>query len=82
MTWIQKLIMNQVVGRLDGYKTIIGGVGSILYGIAMIIGFYWPDSGLPAPDNLDAAIAFIIGGWTALGIGHKMDKAKVTYDIR
>lgn len=59
--------------KLDGYKTIIGGVGLILTGIVGVIGNIFPDSGLPAPE-----FEFIMGqfslGFVALGLGGKAEK--------
>ncbi len=57
---------------LDGYKTKIGGIGSILTGLAAVA------AGL-ASAPLDfhmiwAGVAGVVGGFVALGIGGKLQK--------
>ncbi len=63
-----------LIGRkTNGYKTKIGGVGLILSGLTGILGIIYPDQGLPQMD-LDASIAMIGLGMTALGLGGKAEK--------
>jgi len=59
--------------RLDGYKTIIGGVGLILTGCVGVIGHMFPDSGLPAPE-VDVIFGQFSVGFVALGLGGKAEK--------
>tara|TARA_R110000868_G_scaffold13556_1_gene63065 strand:+ start:1172 stop:1369 length:198 start_codon:yes stop_codon:yes gene_type:complete len=58
-TFIQSLPTN-------GYTTAIGGIASLLYGISGLV-----------TGNMDVqtSFGFIIGGWTALGLGSKIAKA-------
>ncbi|OQY20095.1 MAG: hypothetical protein B6I36_02300 [Desulfobacteraceae bacterium 4572_35.1] len=71
--WLFVRLLKYVAKKLDGYKTIFGGVGLILSGIAGLIGLMWPDSNLP-PMELEQAIASISAGLVAIGLGHKGDK--------
>ena len=50
----------------NGYTTAIGGIASLGYGIFGLIS---------GQLDLEVALGFIIGGWTALGVGSKFDKA-------
>jgi hypothetical protein len=70
---ILDFIFGRLFRKLDGYKTYIGGVGMILTAITGLIGHYWPDTGIPAMP-IDSAWLTLSGGFTALGIGHKMEK--------
>lgn len=72
-SWFVNIIFKGIASKLDGYKTIIGAVGLILIGITGLIGHYFPDSQIPAMDP-DTALGYIAGGFTALGVGHKLDK--------
>ena len=51
----------------NGWTTAIGGVGGILYGIGGII---------TGQLDLELAIPIILAGWTALGLGSKIDKSQ------
>jgi hypothetical protein len=63
-------------GRLDGYKTTIGGVGMILSGLAGLIGYMFPDNpNLPKMEINDVLLT-ITGGFAVLGIGGKLDKTR------
>ncbi len=75
MNWILSKGIRFIGGKLDGYKTKIGGVGLILTGIIGIINMMWPDT-VPAlpPIELEQIIGYIGGGFVALGIGGKMEK--------
>lgn len=73
--WFITKILGFVGKKLDGYKTKIGGVGIILVGVTGIIGQIFPDQGLPAVD-LETSIGSIAAGLAALGIGHKVEKAR------
>ncbi|MBI5075616.1 MAG: hypothetical protein HZB62_10695 [Nitrospirae bacterium] len=68
-------ILGGVGKRLDGYKTTIGGIGSILTGIVGIISILFPDQGFPSI-GIEASVAFIVGGFSILGVGGKADKQK------
>jgi len=62
--------------RLDGYRTVIGGVGMILSGIVGLLGYIFPDNpDLPKMD-LDHILAVISGGFIAIGLGGKAEKVK------
>ena len=73
-----KIIIEFIFGRLarslDGYKTTIGGAGLILVGVTGLIGHFWPDIGLPDMDT-ETSFGYIAGGFTALGLGGKLEKA-------
>ena len=60
-------------GRLDGYKTIIGGVGLILTGVVGLIGHMFPDAGFPEQD-MDFIFTQFSLGFVALGLGGKAEK--------
>jgi len=66
-------MINWMATKLDGYKTLIGGLGLICTGIAGVIGKMFPDSGLP-----DQEMEYIMGqfslGFVALGLGGKAEK--------
>jgi hypothetical protein len=61
--------------KLDGHKTQIGGVGSILMGILGIIGIVFPDQ-KTVDLSFEASMALIIAGFAALGVGGKLEKLK------
>ena len=64
----------QWVGRkFDGKKTLIAGIGSFLWGLQGILGVIFPD--LKYTDmTLEEAMAYILAGLGALGIGGKLQK--------
>ena len=68
-----KRVIGYIAGKMDGYKTLIGGIGLILTGVVGIIGNMFPDSGLPVPDA-----EYIMGqfslGFVAMGLGGKAEK--------
>jgi len=72
-------ILKYLGKKLDGYKTKIGGIGSILMGILGIIGILFPDQ-KTVDLSLEASLAMIIGGFAALGIGGKLEKIKTVID--
>lgn len=77
-TWFLNFIFKGIANKLDGYKTTIGAVGLILIGVTGLIGTYFPDTHIPAMDT-DTALGYIAGGFTALGVGHKIEKnTKIT----
>lgn len=68
-------LLGSVGTKLDGYKTIIAGVGSILFGAAGIIHLIFPnDTDFCPNQTVDESITYIISGFALLGIGHKLDK--------
>lgn len=71
--WFLNLIFKGIANKLDGYKTIIGSVGTILVGITGLIGTYFPDTNIP-PMDLDNALGYISLGILGLGLGHKSEK--------
>lgn len=75
MKFLFDLIFGKLARSLDGYKTLIGGIGLILLGVTGLVGKYWPDSGVPAMD-VDTALGHVAAGLGVLGVGHKIEKAK------
>lgn len=75
MKFLFNLIFKNMARSLDGYKTTIGGIGLILVGVTGLIGHYYPDAGLPDAD-METSLGYIAAGFTALGIGGKLEKAK------
>jgi len=73
--WLIGKLLAFIGKKLDGYKTKIGGVGLILVGITGILGKVFPDQGLPETE-LDTSLGAIAAGVAALGLGHKVEKAK------
>ncbi len=76
---MKDLILNflfKFIGKkLDGYKTKIGGIVSILMGILGIIGVIWPDL-TTVHLSTETSLGFIAAGFTALGLGGKLEKVK------
>ena len=68
-------LLRYIGKRMDGHKTQIAGVGSILFGILGIIGVMYPDSKI-VDLSIEQALTAIIGGLAALGLGGKLDKVK------
>jgi len=71
--WFIEMFLGSVAKKLDGFTTIIGGVGAILSGIIGLCGHFFPDSGL-VDMQVEAALFLIWNGWIALGIGNKIEK--------
>ena len=87
--WVINLVakiggISRLWGVLDGYKTKIAGVASLLSGLAGIAAQLVPlidkhdfaaflafAKGLPA----DQSWLLLLGGLGALGLGHKLEKA-------
>jgi len=78
--WVKQTLLKKGLGfmsrKLDGHKTVIGGVGSILYGLMMIIAALFPETLQGVEGDLDLGINWILGGFVALGIGGKLEKQK------
>jgi|GEM_PF-4666999 len=74
MKFLIELLFGRIAKMLDGHKTVIGGVGLILVGITGLIGHYMPDAGLPDMPT-ETSLGYIAGGFTALGIGGKIEKS-------
>jgi hypothetical protein len=68
-----KRMLKYAAEKLDGYKTIIGGVGLILTGVVGVIGNMFPESTLPAPEAEFILSQFSLG-FIALGLGGKAEK--------
>lgn len=67
-------ILKYMAGKLEGYKTLIAGIGTICMGIAHIIPIMFPDiEGLPKGD-MEKGMSLILGGLALLGIGGKIEK--------
>lgn len=67
-------ILKFVGRKLDGYKTIIGGVSFILIGILGMIRIMFPELTQLPELTLEGALASISAGITALGLGSKAEK--------
>lgn len=63
------------IGRkLDGYKTIFGGIGFIMTGVLGLIRLMFPDlTDLPEM-SLEAIMASFAAGLTAIGVAGKAEK--------
>ena len=59
---------------MTGWKTKLGGAGMILSGLGMLIGGYVanPING----EMMAEGVTLISAGLAAIGIGHKIEKAK------
>ena len=78
--------VSKVISAINGKKTYIGAVASILIGLGEVLAklsvaadtasMLEIAKGLPN----DPATLMLVGGFTALGIGHKIDKAEVKKD--
>ncbi len=73
-SWLISRALKFISRKLDGHKTQIGGVGLILLGIAGIISNTFPELDLPMKADLDIYLTYLAGGFTALGIGGKVEK--------
>jgi hypothetical protein len=73
--------------KLDGHKTRISGVGTIIAGVAMtatgvlqLLGALYPEMGFEGSTPADAVetiifgIGIITGGGGIIGVGHKLEK--------
>lgn len=67
--------------KLDGHKTQIGGVGSILLGVLGIIGIMLPDVKV-VDYSLEFSLGLIAAGFTALGLGGKLEKVKHVFELK
>jgi hypothetical protein len=61
--------------RLDGYKTLIGGIGLILLGVLGLLGVMFPDQGLPQM-GIEEALLTLSSGMAVLGLGGKAEKIR------
>jgi len=77
--WMKTRIIGfglKLLGRkLDGKKTVIGGIGLILLGVSGLVGVMYPDQGLPQMD-LENSWTYIVAGFSVLGLGGKAEKLK------
>jgi len=73
--WLIGKLLGFIARKLDGCKTKIGGGSFILMGVTGLIGEMFPDQGLPRP-GIETSIGYITGGFTILGVGHKIEKAR------
>jgi len=69
--------MFSIVNKLDGYKTIIGGIAFLLLGSIALVAYFIPSLQSPL---LEKAMDFFAWGFTALGLGGKLDKLKTGLD--
>jgi hypothetical protein len=74
MNWLPTKVLGFAGKKLDGYKTKIGGVGLILYGLIGAINIMFPGT-IPGVElTIDATIGSLSGGFAIIGIGGKIDK--------
>jgi hypothetical protein len=71
--FITEKVVKFIAHKLDGKKTIIGGLGMILLGLLGVVGDIWPDLGMPKME-FDKAASMIVGGFSVLGVGGKLQK--------
>jgi len=64
-------MFSTVKKRLDGFKTIIGGVGLIITGIIILFVYFFPEF---KNEEINKAIELFSAGFTALGLGGKLQK--------
>jgi hypothetical protein len=62
--------------KLDGYKTTISGISSILFGVLGIVANIFPENinipgGVP---DIEVAYGFIAAGLGIMGVGGKIEK--------
>ena len=77
--FLTEKIINFIAHKFDGKKTLIGGLGMILLGLLGVVGNIWPDLGMPTMD-FEKAATMVVGGFSVLGIGGKLDKAAKNCD--
>ncbi|MDY0199316.1 MAG: hypothetical protein RBR68_16055 [Tenuifilaceae bacterium] len=64
-----------VGGKLDGYKTNIGGGVSVLYGLLGVVHIMFPSETQAIPNmSIDEIITYITLGISAIGLGYKLEK--------
>jgi hypothetical protein len=69
-----KRFLGFVASKLDGHKTKIGGMGLIMLGLAGIISHTFPSLDLPLKADLEIYLTYLASGFTAIGIGGKLEK--------
>lgn len=69
-------IIRFVGNKLDGYKTIIGGLGLILTGVLGFIRLMFPDLTQFPSMTIGEILVSISAGMTAIGLGGKAEKLK------
>lgn len=65
--------------KLDGKKTVIGGVGLIVTGVLGLLSHAFPDQPFPAME-IETALGSISAGLVSLGLGGKAEK--LTAEVR
>lgn len=73
--WLIGKVLKFVGGKLDGYKTKIGGVSFLILGVLGFLSQMFPDQGLPAAST-EQSLAHIATGMGLLGIGGKLEKTR------
>ncbi len=77
--WMKVKVLGFVLGllgqKLDGKKTLIGGVGLIMLGLTGILEVMFPDQGLPKL-GLEVSLTHVVAGFSVLGLGGKAEKLK------
>lgn len=68
-------LLGMAAKKLDGKKTVIGGIGFLLYAIIGAIGNMFPDQGLPVL-TIDQIFFYGAAGFSVLGLGGKAEKLK------
>lgn len=70
-------ILGAVGSMLDGYKTKIGGAGSIMLGVLGVVKVIFPDQLAALPDaGIETSLGMIVAGFSVLGLGGKSEKTK------
>ncbi len=65
------------ISRIDGYKTILGGLSSFVMGITYGITLLVPDiNPLGIEPTVEMTIGYFTGAFTIWGIGGKLEKSK------
>lgn len=70
--WLDNFLKEEL--KMEGWKTKLGGVGTILSGLAILAGVLSGDS--VNINQLAEAALVVFAGLGAIGLGHKLDKVK------
>ncbi len=77
--WFANWFAGMAASRLSGYKTKIGALCLVLYGVVVAVGKVYPDLQLPGGATSWQADLKLVGmGLTGLGIMHKTYKMGVS----
>lgn len=66
-----------ILGKITySYKTKVVGIGLILFALVNLVARIYNDPSLPTPVGWDEIYGYFMAGFAALGIGHKIEKAR------